>query len=360
MSIAPSYRLIDIFISNITMYDLAGSQEKLEDFHVTARIPVTDLTVYPEYIEALPCIEEDFFRSLLTVKKRKNALYFCPKTSSMNYIPPPLNDSASSAVKKTDSALYGIQFHSAGNKAYILLPLFSDIAATVTQVRLDNVHKGMGLPETGSQKAESLALLEAPAEFGPKGCGQQHHQNRQLNFCGRGRGRGRSLIRDPVRLFNKRAPNYIQIGVGKAHRQPMGLEHSGKGVQYSIHEPSPNHKPGTGKKKFYEHQLTFFFTDDMSAQNSDANAPEYWNAIYGPTADVTSVAEKKKTDQGNQQSLDNGGDIPPVEASYIGSTTAKAGILQPTLYNSQEDWQPSTRLRLAETQYSRRRAELQD
>ncbi|PVU88742.1 hypothetical protein BB561_005719 [Smittium simulii] len=132
----------------------------------------------------------------------------------------------------------------------------------------------------------------------------------------------------------------------------MGLEHSVKGIQYSIHEPSLNHEPGRSKKKFYEHQLTFFFTDDMGSQNSDANAPEYWDAIYGPTADVTSVAEQKNTDQGDQQSLGRGGDIPPVEASYIGSTTAKAGILQPTLYNSQEDWRPPTRLRLAETQYS--------
>ncbi|PVU87545.1 hypothetical protein BB561_006295, partial [Smittium simulii] len=82
-----------------------GSQEEPEDPHVTTRIPVTDLTAYPELIEALPSIEEDFFRSPLTDEERKNALYSCPKNSSMNYIPPPLNDSASSAVKKTDSAL---------------------------------------------------------------------------------------------------------------------------------------------------------------------------------------------------------------------------------------------------------------
>ncbi|PVU94202.1 hypothetical protein BB561_002755 [Smittium simulii] len=74
-----------------------GSQEETEDPHVTTRIPVTDLTAYPELIEALPSIEEDFFRSPLTDEERKNALYSCPKNSSMNYIPPPLNDSASSA-----------------------------------------------------------------------------------------------------------------------------------------------------------------------------------------------------------------------------------------------------------------------
>ncbi|PVU91644.1 hypothetical protein BB561_004279 [Smittium simulii] len=39
-----------------------GSQEEPEDPHVTTRIPVTDLTAYPELIEALLSIEEDFFR----------------------------------------------------------------------------------------------------------------------------------------------------------------------------------------------------------------------------------------------------------------------------------------------------------
>ncbi|PVU94991.1 hypothetical protein BB561_002124 [Smittium simulii] len=56
-----------------------GSQEETEDPHVTTRIPVTDLTAYPELIEALPSIEEDFFRSPLTDEERKNALYSCPK-----------------------------------------------------------------------------------------------------------------------------------------------------------------------------------------------------------------------------------------------------------------------------------------
>ncbi|PVU95649.1 hypothetical protein BB561_001686 [Smittium simulii] len=60
-----------------------GSQEETEDPHVTTRIPVTDLTAYPELIEALPSIEEDFFRSPLTDEERKNALYSCPKNNSI-------------------------------------------------------------------------------------------------------------------------------------------------------------------------------------------------------------------------------------------------------------------------------------
>ncbi|OMJ12599.1 hypothetical protein AYI70_g9005 [Smittium culicis] len=42
-----------------------------EDPYVTTRIPVTDLTVYPELTEALPSIEEDFFRTPLTEEEHK-------------------------------------------------------------------------------------------------------------------------------------------------------------------------------------------------------------------------------------------------------------------------------------------------
>ncbi|PVU89438.1 hypothetical protein BB561_005353 [Smittium simulii] len=354
-----------------------GSQEEPEDPHVLTRISVTDLTAYPELIEALPSIEEDFFRSPLTDEERKSALYSCPKNSSMNYIPPPLNDSALSAVKKTDSTLYGIQLALAQATrpidfyvhrriqdnptldtaedpetmfASTMRALLLDIAATVTQTRLDNIHREMGLPGKPQQlipldtkplmDQEMLDALVASKKPAPRRqrvqpfCKRQQnsvprdavssstatahstnaatspdtsssHQDRQSSFCGRGRGRGRG-----------RALNYVQIGVGKAHRQPMGLEHSGKGIQYSIHEPSLNHKPGGG------------------AQNSGAFAPEFLDAINGPSPDVTSAAEQKKTDQGGQQSSDAGSGIPPVEASYRGSTTAKAGILQPTLHNS--------------------------
>ncbi|OMJ27954.1 hypothetical protein AYI69_g2585, partial [Smittium culicis] len=41
---------------------------------------LTDLTVYPELIEALPSIEEDFFRTPLTEEERKIAIHSCPKT----------------------------------------------------------------------------------------------------------------------------------------------------------------------------------------------------------------------------------------------------------------------------------------
>ncbi|OMJ27643.1 hypothetical protein AYI69_g2910 [Smittium culicis] len=85
-----------------------NSKPEPEDLNVTTRAQGTDLTVYQELTEVLPSIEEDF-RSPLTEEERKIAINSCPRTSSINYKPPQLNDSALSAIKKVDSVLYGIQ-----------------------------------------------------------------------------------------------------------------------------------------------------------------------------------------------------------------------------------------------------------
>ncbi|OMJ18922.1 hypothetical protein AYI69_g6828 [Smittium culicis] len=125
-----------------------------EDPFVTTRITETDLTVYPELIEALPSIEEEFFRTLLTKEESKNAIYSCPRT----------------AVKKNDSTLHGIQdvlaqatkpidyyVHRRIQDSPDISPevqhilfaknmrvLLSDIAATTNQERSDDIHKVNG------------------------------------------------------------------------------------------------------------------------------------------------------------------------------------------------------------------------
>ncbi|OLY85301.1 hypothetical protein AYI68_g508 [Smittium mucronatum] len=84
-------------------------EKDIADPFFTTRTPVTDLSVYPKLINAPPSIEEKLFRSPLTKEERKFAIYSCPKTISMNYKPPQLNDSASRKIKKEESTFYGIQ-----------------------------------------------------------------------------------------------------------------------------------------------------------------------------------------------------------------------------------------------------------
>ncbi|PVU88435.1 hypothetical protein BB561_005865 [Smittium simulii] len=52
------------------------------DPYITSRMPVTDLLAYQELTEALPSIEEDFFKSPLTEEERKMAIHSCPKNSA--------------------------------------------------------------------------------------------------------------------------------------------------------------------------------------------------------------------------------------------------------------------------------------
>ncbi|OMJ09425.1 hypothetical protein AYI70_g10931 [Smittium culicis] len=65
---------------------------KPEDPGVSTRVPLTDLAVYSGLIEAPPSIEEDFFCTPLTEEEMKEEIHSCPRNSSMNYHPPPLND----------------------------------------------------------------------------------------------------------------------------------------------------------------------------------------------------------------------------------------------------------------------------
>ncbi|OMJ25079.1 hypothetical protein AYI70_g1143, partial [Smittium culicis] len=60
-------------------------------------------------MDAIPNMEEDFFRSPLTDKERKEIIYGQAKFAGMKYQPPPLNDAAAPAVKNVDSMLYSIQ-----------------------------------------------------------------------------------------------------------------------------------------------------------------------------------------------------------------------------------------------------------
>ncbi|PWA00985.1 hypothetical protein BB558_002942 [Smittium angustum] len=163
------------------LIERANARDPEEDQHITTRIPITDLNVYPELFEALPSIEEDFFRTPMTEEEKNEAIYTCPRTIAMNYQPPPFNNLASPVVKKAEIILYGIQVALAQatrpidhyvhfriqedpkpteDDPHIVLAttmriLLLDIATTVTQDRLDNLHKGMELPGKPHQLVES-------------------------------------------------------------------------------------------------------------------------------------------------------------------------------------------------------------
>ncbi|PVU91925.1 hypothetical protein BB561_004127 [Smittium simulii] len=73
-----------------------------EDPYLRARAPMYEVENYPQLTEEFPDMEDDIFRSPLKDEERKEIVYGFPKFKAMNYLPPPLNDSTSTAVKKVD------------------------------------------------------------------------------------------------------------------------------------------------------------------------------------------------------------------------------------------------------------------
>ncbi|PVU88189.1 hypothetical protein BB559_005694, partial [Furculomyces boomerangus] len=92
--------------------------DQSEDEYITERDPLRDLQTYPEILEALPSIKEDFFKSSLTDIQRRRFLASCPRNKDMDYDPPILN--------KNHANSFGRYF------------------SHITQIRVENMYKSMG------------------------------------------------------------------------------------------------------------------------------------------------------------------------------------------------------------------------
>ncbi|OMJ24706.1 hypothetical protein AYI70_g1395, partial [Smittium culicis] len=367
-------------------------EQKPEDPHVTTRIPVTDLTSYPALTEALPSIEEDFFRSPLTEGERKIAIHSCSRTSSMNYTPPPLNDTASSTVEKTDSILYEIQLALAQATrpidyyvhrriqenpgmdtaedteiifACTMRALLAEIAAIVTQARLDNLHKGLDLLGKPTQLVESenkplidqeaLDALIAKKPAAKRQRSQPFRKRRQSTTSKESYNsdtvtspntaaettaevnhRTPDCHRGSTRVPSRGPSRYVQFGMVQTDGQPMGSEHSVEGIQNPLHEPK------------------------ISDVGQGAPAPCPRDRPYGPIADVSPASVQTEAELGVQRSSEEGSRIITDEASHIRNPTTRSRILQPTVHDPEEDWRPPTCSRPPEAESLCGRAELQD
>ncbi|PWA00788.1 hypothetical protein BB558_003152 [Smittium angustum] len=131
-----------------------------QDEHVSTNIPATDCPVR---------------------RGEEEGIYACPKVSTITYSPPPINEAASSTIRKNDSALYGIQsalIHGTRPIDYFIHRrivenpgistedpvieilntvrcIMGNVAAMATQARLDNLHSGMRFKGKPEQLVES-------------------------------------------------------------------------------------------------------------------------------------------------------------------------------------------------------------
>ncbi|PVU86084.1 hypothetical protein BB561_006816 [Smittium simulii] len=102
------------------------------------------LKSYPKLAKAyLPAIENNFFRFPLTDKERKGANFSCPKSSTMKYLPPSVNDQLQLQQKEV---------------------LLSDLATTILQLRKSTVYREMNFaekpPKISEPDTESLSETE--------------------------------------------------------------------------------------------------------------------------------------------------------------------------------------------------------
>ncbi|PVU89760.1 hypothetical protein BB561_005169 [Smittium simulii] len=104
--------------------------------YITTRMPITNLLVYPELTEALPSIKF-FFKLPLTEIERNTAIHYCPKTRSINYNLLPLNNTEISTLKKADNPGISTAEDPATMFASTMQAPLAEIAANVTQTRID-------------------------------------------------------------------------------------------------------------------------------------------------------------------------------------------------------------------------------
>ncbi|OMJ27816.1 hypothetical protein AYI69_g2739, partial [Smittium culicis] len=359
----------------LTWYRYSYVKENVTQKPRIRTIPITYLTAYPELTEALPLIEEDFFRTPLTEEERKIAIHSCPKTSSINYIPPPLSNSASSAVKKADTVMYEIQLALAQATRPIDYYVHRRIQETpgnntALSLKSHNLHKGLDLPGRPTQLVESdtKPLMDQEAldtlmskkpvvkrqRVQPFRRSQQNTipmdtyssntatvqstnaattaeanssnstADRQSNFRGRGRGRGR----------------VTQYRPKTAHQTPtLSLRYRGFRYENSVYgrifagNDIDSTVPPVSKGAF----LAPFET------GGTWRAPEVPAPSVSPsnsTADVPSTSVQEEVKPKDQQSSDRRSRFLTIEESYRRDSTEGSRLLQPTFHDHKEDWRP--------------------
>ncbi|OMJ23530.1 hypothetical protein AYI69_g4935 [Smittium culicis] len=295
------------------------SQTEDEDPHVTPRIPVTDL--------------------------------------KMNYVPPQLNDSEStSATKPIDFYVHkniqdnpGIIFKddpeiSFANTMRVLL---SEIATTVTQTRLENLHMGMELSGrvaqievTESKPLMDLytfdAFLASKKPDTRKRLVQPFRKRQQVAVS------YETTSSNVTTSPHRGTALYVQIGVIQANGQPIGSENSRRGIQNPIQEPRIRANPPFVIEKAISAIIIRLkiFNDEGRAPISGAYTLEIGAGSNGPVVNDAPEPIQEETESGGQQGAHSGGSFKNIQASNRGGQNSGSGILKTAIYDPQEDWRP--------------------
>ncbi|KAI8575727.1 hypothetical protein K450DRAFT_260183 [Umbelopsis ramanniana AG] len=144
--------------------------EHQDDECIQARLPDTEFTPYAKFLEALPSMQKDFFRSPLPDMDRRRFLADCPRNLLRNYQPPPVNSvNMGSLSRKFDTQMADVQYRLSGltrpldyflhralqqvstpqddiiDFVNAMHELIMDTASQITQTRIDNLYRGAGM-----------------------------------------------------------------------------------------------------------------------------------------------------------------------------------------------------------------------
>ena len=195
-----------------------------EDQFVVERSPETEFSTYPEFHQAMPGFQQDFFRSLFPEVERRSFLGDCPRNVDRNYTPPPVNTiNLDQAAKRFDTQLSDVQFRLSGitrpldfflhkiiqagsvqtfeavEFVNVVHTLLADAASHITQLRIDNMFRGAGV----QGQVPKLVDSAPPPLLDPKQLLEQISLNKAVAQVGRPsgsrrrKGKGHSLPAAP-------------------------------------------------------------------------------------------------------------------------------------------------------------------
>jgi hypothetical protein len=110
--VEPLSHLVDRMASLARRLDDSSPMETAnpeEDSFITGRASDTEFIPYPEFIQALPSFEKNFFRNPLPEVERRRFLSECLRNVGREYTPPLINSvNTNQAAKHYDSQLADI------------------------------------------------------------------------------------------------------------------------------------------------------------------------------------------------------------------------------------------------------------
>ncbi|OMJ24743.1 hypothetical protein AYI69_g4527 [Smittium culicis] len=248
----------------------------------------------------MPHIDEDFYKSIGSEEETKEVIKACPRSSTMNYSPPPLNENITSAVKKTDTTLYGIHIA----LAQATRPLHNFVYRKYKEdSKAAKEDEGvMNIPWKPKQLAGNVAKPLFDLELMDKAISTINPAKK-------------SIFRKPFQMRQ-------QYGT---YRPPSSSNTTAQTIQCGQTSDNP----------------TYSFPSEPPSLGPPHNVQESLGATHGqlvaPNTDNSSSPVQEEAESGSQSGTDRGNSPPIIQESNIGGRLIKPGVLQSTLLYPQED-----------------------